>query len=183
MTFDPGSATSMACDASWRPSAFLRYPYRGDATTPPFVLGASADLILEGVDDDGARFLEVIDWKAGAGRGLDLLQELALRVVARHTYRDSHPHAYIVSTTAFLAEDAAWSIVRDDDACRRTWADLKATVAAIEGEGSWAPEPGTRCLFCPYFRDGCALDRAGGEDETADWLDGAGADGDEDAFA
>lgn len=123
--------------------AFLRYPYRGDGATPPFVLGATADVILEGVDDRDERFLEVIDWKTGRGRGVDLLQELALRIVAKHTYRG---YAYIVSTTAFLAEDATWSIVRDDVSCRRIWGEMKATVAAIEAEERWEPRASTRCL-------------------------------------
>ncbi len=151
--------------------AFLRYPYRGDAATPPFVLGATADVILEGVDDCDERFLEVIDWKTGRGRGVDLIQELALRIVAKHTYKG---YAYIVSTTAFLAEDATWSIVRDDVSCRRIWGEMKATVAAIEAEERWEPLASTRCLWCPYFRNGCALDRTKGAVDIENWLDGDG---------
>lgn len=151
--------------------AFLRYPYRGDAATPPFVLGATADVILEGIDDRDERFLEVIDWKTGRGRGVDLLQELALRIVAKHTYRG---YAYIVSTTAFLAEDATWSIVRDDVSCRRIWGEMKATVAAIEAEERWEPRASTRCLWCPYFQNGCALDRMEGAADIGNWLDGDG---------
>lgn len=151
--------------------AFLRYPYRGDAATPPFVLGATADVILEGVDDRDERFLEVIDWKTGRGRGVDLVQELALRIVAKHTYKG---YAYIVSTTAFLAEDATWSIVRDDVSCRRIWGELKATVAAIEREERWEPQPGTKCLWCPYFQNGCALDRTEGAGDIGHWLNGDG---------
>ncbi len=153
--------------------AFLRYPYRGDAACPPFVLGASADAILEGVDDRGERFLEVVDWKTGRGRGVDLVQELALRIVAKHTYGEGG-YAYIVSTTAFLAEDATWSIVRDDASCRRSWGEMKATVAAIEAEERWVPQASTRCLWCPYFQNGCALDQTDEGGDIGNWLDGAG---------
>ncbi len=43
--------------------AFHRFPYGGDALTPPFVLGAIADLIVAERDEDGVAYLNVIDWK------------------------------------------------------------------------------------------------------------------------
>lgn len=121
---------------------------------------------------DGHHPLEFLDLFAG----LPHIDSMPVGLMTLGFAREDRPHAYIVSTTAFLAEDDAWPIVRDNNACRRTWAELKATVAAIEAEAAWPPEPGTRCLFCPYFRDGCALDRLGGEAGTADWLDEATGD-------
>lgn len=119
---------------------------------------------------DGHHPVESLDLFAG----LPHIDSMPVGLMTLGFAREDRPYAYIVGTTAFLAEDAA---------CRRTWADLKATVAAIEAEVSWAPESGTRCLFCPYFRDGCALDRPGGEEMTADWLDGVDGGGGEDALA
>ena len=151
--------------------AFHRWTYGGDALTPAFTLGARADAILAGTDADGRDYLEVVDWKTGAGRGVDLLQEVALRIVARHALGDAY--AYIVNTTVFVAHGATHAIVRDDETCRRTWREVKGLVTAIARDRLFPPHPSGGCPYCPYFGDGCILDRpiAPKDDMVAIWLD------------
>jgi hypothetical protein len=150
--------------------AFHRWTYRGDALTPAFTLGARADAILAGTDADGRAYLEVVDWKTGAGRGVDLLQEVALRIVARHALGDAY--AYIVNTTVFVAHGARSAVVREDAICRDVFREIKGLVTAIARDRLFPPRPSERCPFCPYFGDGCILDQPSppGEDTTAAWL-------------
>ncbi len=154
--------------------AFHRWTYGGDALTPAFTLGARADAILAGTDADGRAYLEVVDWKTGAGRGVDLLQEVALRIVTRHALGDAY--AYIINTTVFVAHGTSSAIVREDAICRDVFREIKGLVTAIARDRLFPPRPSERCPFCPYFGDGCILDRpiAPGEDATAAWL-GEGA--------
>ena len=151
--------------------AFHRWTYKGDALTPAFTLGARADAILAGTDADGRAYLEVVDWKTGAGRGVDLLQEVALRIVTRHALGGDY--AYIVNTTVFVAHGACSAVVREDAICRDVFREIKGLVTAIARDRLFPPRPSERCPFCPYFGDGCILDRshAPGEDATAAWLD------------
>jgi len=152
--------------------AFHRWRYAGDALTPSFTLGARADLILMAVDAAGRPYLEVIDWKSGKGRGVDLLQEVALRIVTRHAF--GNEAEYIVNTTVFVEQRWSYAIVRDDATCRQSWRAIKGSVLAIETERVFPPRSSNRCLFCPFFGNGCILDRpvADGEDTTAAWLEG-----------
>ncbi len=151
---------------------FHRWTFPGDALTPSFILGARADLILAGVDAEGQHYLDVIDWKSGAGRGVDLLQEVALRIVTRHAF-GSEPD-YIINTTIFVEQERSYAIVRDDATCRGVWRQIKGIVGAIERDRLFPPRPNARCPYCPYFGNGCLLDQpqATGTDQTATWLEG-----------
>lgn len=150
---------------------FHRWTFPGDALTPSFILGARADLILAGVDAAGRHYLDVIEWKSGAGRGVDLLQEVALRIVTRHAF-GSEPD-YIINTTIFVEQERSYAIVRDDATCRDVWRQVKGIVGAIERDRLFPPRPNARCPYCPYFGNGCLLDRPGlgGEDPTVTWLE------------
>lgn len=149
--------------------AFHRWGYPGDALTLAFILGARADLVLAGVDADGRPYLDVIDWKSGAGRGVDLLQEVALRIVTRHAF--GRAADYIINTTVFVEQRRSHTIVRDDATCRDVWCQSKGIVWAIERDPIFPPQPNARCPYCPYFGNGCLLDQpeAAGTDETARW--------------
>jgi len=153
---------------------FHRWTFLGDALTPSFILSARADLILAGVDAEGQHYLEVIDWKSGAGRGVDLLQEVALRIVTRHAL--GREAEYIINTTIFVEQERSYAIVRDDVTCRDVWRQIKGIVGAIERDRIFPPLPNARCPYCPYFGNGCLLDRPqpAGADETAAWLEANG---------
>jgi len=165
----PGDARILGVEA------FHRFPYGGDALTPPFVLGAIADLIVAGRDEDGVAYLNVVDWKTGARKAVDLLQEVSLRIAARHAFR-AGDYGYLVSTTVFLVDGTASAVVRDDLTCRQVWREIKGLVTAAASDRLFAPLPSNRCQWCPYFGSGCILDRPGapGDDETARWLDAEG---------
>lgn len=148
---------------------FHRWTFVADALTPSFILGARADLVLAGVDADGHPYLDVIDWKSGTGRGVDLLQEVALRIVTRHAF--GHAVDYIINTTVFVEQRRSHAVVRDDATCRDIWRRIKGIVGAIERDRLFPPQPNARCPYCPYFGNGCLLDRPQptGADETARW--------------
>ncbi len=150
---------------------FHRWTFPGDALTPSFILGARADLILAGVDAEGQHYLDVIDWKSGVGRGVDLLQEVALRIVTRHAF-GSEPD-YIINTTIFVEQERSYAVVRDDATCRDVWRQIKGLVGAIERDRLFPPQPNARCPYCPYFGNGYLLDQpeAAGMDKTARWLE------------
>lgn len=78
---------------------------------------------------DGHPYLEVIDWKSGGGRGVNLLQQVALRIVTRYAF--GHEAEYIVNTSAFVEQRRSHAIVRDDATCRQTWRTIKGLVTAI----------------------------------------------------
>jgi hypothetical protein len=169
----PGDARILGVEA------FHRFPYGGDALTPPFVLGAIADLIVAARDADGVAYLNVIDWKTGGRKAVDLLQEVCLRIAARHAFR-AGDYGYLVSTTVFLVDGTASAVVRDDVTCRQIWREIKGLVTAAAADRLFAPSPSNRCQWCAYFGNGCILDRPGaaGDGETAMWLeDEAGGDG------
>ena len=151
---------------------FHRWTFPGDALTPSFILGARADLVLAGVDADGRHYLEVIDWKSGAGRGIDLIQEAALRIVTHHAF--GREADYIINTTIFVEQERNYAFGRDDATCRDVWHQIKGIVGAIERDRLFPPRPNARCPYCPYFGNGCLLDQpqATGTDETVEWLEG-----------
>jgi len=154
---------------------FHRWTYRGDADCPPFVLGAVADLVTAGVDDEGRAFATITDYKTARRKTLDLIQEVALRIVVRAALGERY--AYLVSTTVHLVDGTWSSIVRDDATCRAIWRTaIKGTAAALQRDATWAPVADIHCGWCPFAGNGCALDQPGnGGEGTARWLEGGGA--------
>jgi len=151
---------------------FYRWTYPGDALTPRFTLGAIADLVTANVDDEGHEYVTVTDWKSSTRKSIDLLQEVALRIVVRHAL--GARYRYLVSTTAHLG-DGSWSaIVRDTAACREVWREVKGLVTATESDRLWVANPSGRCNWCQFFGNGCVLDRplSTDEDDTMRWLEG-----------
>ncbi len=153
---------------------FWRWTWPGDRVLAPFTLGAKVDLVLAGTDDRGARYLDVIDYATGQGRRVDPIQELVERLVVQANL--GVDYAYIVSTTAWLALDASWSAVRDNDECRATWREIRGLAHAIATDPIMAPTPSALCQWCDYYGNGCVLDRprVGAPDagrDLARWLE------------
>lgn len=151
---------------------FHRWSYAGDATCPRFTLGAVADLVTADVDEEGREYATITDYKTSRRKAVDILQEVALRIVVRAALGDRY--AYLVSTTVHLVDGTATSGVRDDATCREVWRSaIKGTVEAMLADRAWIPVADTHCGWCPFAGNGCALDHPGmGRDRTADWLEG-----------
>ncbi len=158
---------------------FWRWTWPGSPSGAAFTLGAKIDLVLAGTDDRGDRYLDVVDYATGQGRRIDRIQELVERLVVKANLGAGGDYAYIVSTTAWLALDASWSAVRDDDECRATWREIRGLAHAIATDPVMAPTPSALCAFCDYYGNGCVLDRpgdvrAGVGRDLARWLEGTG---------
>ncbi len=152
---------------------FWRWTWPGKGPIAPFTLGAKVDLVVAGTDDRGARYLDVIDYATGQGRRVDPIQELVERLVVQANLGGDY--AYIVSTTAWLASDASWSAVRDEDEARATWRAIRGLAHAIATDPVMAPTPSAMCQYCDYYANGCILDRPGGGtlpgEALVRWLD------------
>jgi hypothetical protein len=151
----------------------FQYPYGGDADCPPFVLAAKVDALLHRLDAVGRPYLDIVDWKGGAGTKQDLIQELACRIVVRHNAKKRFglEPAFIQNSTVHLGVAAHRSVVIEREEGRQRWAELKQLAAGIMLTGDWPPNPSPLCEWCPFFGNGCSLESQAGQDEGEGLLD------------
>ncbi len=136
----------------------LKRPFSGDEECPPFILAAKVDLILQREDEDGP-FVEVVDFKTGRPGEPDLLDQVAVRYVAKALVnpRMQGQPTRIVNTVLYLADGALrWSRELDLDVCLEQWKEIKRLVTAIEASEAWLPVPSSACEWCPY-REHCSF--------------------------
>jgi hypothetical protein len=142
---------------------------------PQFMLTARVDLLMLRHDADGKPFLDVMDFKGGAG-SIDPLQELACRVVvSNHAKRVGFGVSfdYIQNSTVRTGVGEIRSVTLDDEDFRRGWQKITQIVSSIIEGTDWHPVRSPLCESCPYFMDGCSIaPDPDGPDELGDWLDG-----------
>ena len=146
---------------------WFEYAFPGNGGCPPFRLRHRVDLGLE--HDDGT--IEHLDWKTGEGYRVDELQNAAARIVVGRAFPD---RPRVLSSTAFLANEAVRTDELTYDSVKAAWGRIKALVAGIAAERDWLPVSNPLCPWCPFYGRGCSLYPAGeGTDAMTDWLEGA----------
>ncbi len=146
---------------------WFEYAFPGTAGCPPFRLRHRVDLALE--HPDGA--IEHLDWKGGEGYRVDELQNAAARIVVGRAFPD---RPRILSSTAFLANEAVRTDELTFDQVKTVWGRIKDLAAGMMAERDWLPVSNPLCPWCPFYGQGCPLYPADeGPDAMTDWLEGA----------
>jgi hypothetical protein len=150
------------------------YHYKRGQDCPPFILAAKVDLVMLCQDGEGKSFLDVIDFKSGAGR-IDTIQEVACRIVVKHHGESFRvPFEYIRNTTILTGQETIRSVTLDGLDFRRGWQLISQIVNGIVEAKDWRPIRSPLCEWCPFFDNICSIaPKADGADELGDWLDGA----------
>lgn len=137
---------------------FLDRTFRPDNDSAPTPLGAVIDLLLLRTDSNGAKFLEIVDYKTG--KHLDgslfapVISRFVLkRLIAKHLPGDTF--APVVFTELYLAKQQVRSSEMTLERCLADWAEVKRTLADIAVESTWAPTPSPLCDWCPFNGNGC----------------------------
>jgi hypothetical protein len=162
-----GVGTVLASEATYD------YHYKKGRDCPPFMLAAKVDLVMLRHDADGKPFLDVMDFKSGAGK-VDSIQELACRIVVKnHAKSFGVSFDYVMSSTVRTGVESIRSVKLDDTDFQRGWRLITEIVAAIIDGTDWHPIRSPLCEWCPYFTEGCSIaPDLNGADELGDWLDG-----------
>jgi PD-(D/E)XK nuclease superfamily len=164
-----GNGTVLASEQTFK------YLYKHGRSCPPFELAARVDLVMLRDDDEGKPFLDVMDFKGGAGKD-DLIQRLASRIVVKNHADEvgfGVPFDYIQNSTVLTGQGATRSVKLDLDDLRRGWELIKKIVGAIIDAADWHPIRSPLCEYCPYYIDGCSIaPDPDGPDELGEWLDG-----------
>jgi hypothetical protein len=140
---------------------FLDRTYRSEDRLTPVAVGVVVDLLLLRTDENGDRFLEVIDFKTG--KHMDeltfapVMARFALkRLIDR--YLPGESFASVVFTALYLAKRLHRSQELTLPACLSGWEETTKTIAAIEAEEVWSPNPSPLCRWCPFNGNGCNPD-------------------------
>ena len=138
---------------------FLDRTYRSEDCSAPVALGVVVDLLLLRTDKNGNRFLEVIDYKTGKHMEeptfASVMARFALkRLIDRHLPGDLF--APVVFTQLYLTKRLHRSQELTPPECLAGWEVITRTIAAIEAEEEWAPNPSPLCQWCTFNGNGCS---------------------------
>ncbi len=158
---------------------------RWDRPPAPFRLTAKVDLLA--VFPDGS--VESLDWKTGAARGLDQLQNVICRLVTEANasqifaaHLPSGRPTAIRTTVCHLGTRTMSVQEFDHPQLVAEFSDIRARIVGIEqakanptpGSMEWRPQPGPLCGWCKYAH-ACSYYAAPSADGVMAWLDDAPA--------
>lgn len=124
---------------------------------PYFVLEAKVDLVLLRVDEDGLLYLDVVDFKSGAGTPNPVQEIICKIVVENNAMRFRVPFNYIRSTTVRTGKEDIEAVELEGEEFDYLLLHVKNLVKAIFNDESWQPIQSHRCKWCPFQTDGCSL--------------------------
>ncbi len=130
--------------------------------SPSFVLRAKIDLLLDRPDGS----LEIVDWKTSANGRVDLMQNVATRIlVGKHdAYRGRKVH----NTVVFLPTGTVHSELISREVIVEIGAEIKRLAKEIADDAVWEPIANPLCDYCPFINS-CSLYAE--HSEVDDWLD------------
>ncbi len=137
---------------------FLERSYQPEDGSTPIPLGAVVDLILLRTDHNGARFIEVVDYKTGKNLDASLFAPVLTRFVLRPLIKRHFPGEDffpVIFTELYLARQHVRTSELTQARCEEDWTEVKRTLAAISAESVWPATPSPLCEWCPFNLNGC----------------------------
>jgi hypothetical protein len=146
--------------------------YRSPASDTAVSLGAVIDLVLLRTDANGERFVEVVDYKTGRNLDQSRFAPVITRFVLKPLLAQHFPgkeFASVVFTELYLAQRFPRSRELTLPACLEAWEHVTQTIATIEAEQTWEPNPSPLCQWCPFNGHGCQAAQTAAEDSSSLW--------------
>jgi hypothetical protein len=137
---------------------FLHRTYYPEDGTIPIPLGVVIDILLLRTDSNGAKFIEIVDYKTGKHLDASLFAPVVSRFVLKrliNAYLPDNDFASVAFTELYLSKRHVRTSELTLERCLADWEEVKRTLAGIAAETTWTPTPSPLCDWCPFNGNGC----------------------------
>ncbi len=110
------------------------------------------DVVLLRTDDDGERFVEIIDYKTGSRR-IDDIPPVVMRYVLKDVFKAIVPdpsQLRMVFTYLWLDSGMRDEIPLTLEYSEAAWAAVVENIERLMNEREWPAQPSFLCNYCPY---------------------------------